>query len=78
MIRRASGILVLLCVIAGLAVVSASAPSRADDPPPRKAPKGPKQVKIGKITWYVSYDDAARVARKANKPLWLHFGENPG
>ena len=35
-------------------------------------------VKIGDITWYTNYDEAMAIARKQNKPLWLHFGENPG
>lgn len=37
-----------------------------------------KQVEIGAITWYVEYDDALEVAQREGKPLWLHFGENPG
>jgi hypothetical protein len=35
-------------------------------------------VRIGAIDWYTDYDQAMAVARKAGKPLWLHFGENPG
>ena len=35
-------------------------------------------VKIGEVTWYTNYDEAMTIARKQNKPLWLHFGENPG
>lgn len=35
-------------------------------------------VTIGGITWYTDYDHALKAARKANKPLFLHFGENPG
>lgn len=38
----------------------------------------PKQVKIGGIEWYVDYDAAQKIAKEQNKPLWLHFGENPG
>ena len=38
----------------------------------------PKQVKIGGIQWYVDYDAALKIAQKENKPLWVHFGENPG
>lgn len=37
-----------------------------------------KQVKIGGIKWYVNYDAALKVAKQKNKPIWLHFGENPG
>ena len=36
------------------------------------------QVTIGDVQWYTNYDEAMKVARKVNKPLWLHFGENPG
>ncbi len=35
-------------------------------------------VTIGQIQWYTDYDEALVVARQQNKPLWLHFGENPG
>ena len=35
-------------------------------------------VVIGKVTWYTDYDRALLVAREKKKPLWLHFGENPG
>lgn len=38
----------------------------------------PKKVKIGGIEWYVDYDVALKIAQKENKPMWLHFGENPG
>lgn len=38
----------------------------------------PKQVKIGGIQWYVNYDAAQKIAKEKNKPMWLHFGENPG
>jgi hypothetical protein len=38
----------------------------------------PRQVKIGGIQWYVDYDAAQKIAQTKNKPLWLHFGENPG
>ena len=36
------------------------------------------QVTIGGINWYVNYDEALQVAKQENKPIWLHFGENPG
>ena len=35
-------------------------------------------VKIGEVTWYTDYDQALKIARESHKPLWLHFGENPG
>jgi hypothetical protein len=33
---------------------------------------------IGQIRWYTDYDEALVVARQQKKPLWLHFGEDPG
>ena len=39
---------------------------------------GAATVRIGSIDWYVNYDQALEVARESGKPLWLHFGENPG
>lgn len=38
----------------------------------------PGLERIGEIDWYTDYDQALQVARRENKPLWLHFGENPG
>lgn len=35
-------------------------------------------VRIGSINWYVNYDDALADAKRTNRPVWLHFGENPG
>lgn len=37
-----------------------------------------KTVRIGSIDWYVNYDEALADARRTNRPVWLHFGENPG
>lgn len=37
-----------------------------------------KTVKIGEITWYTDYSQAMAKARELGRPLWLHFGENPG
>lgn len=36
------------------------------------------KVTIGKIEWYKDYADALAASNKQNKPIWLHFGENPG
>lgn len=36
------------------------------------------QVVIGDVSWYVDYDAAVAIARAADRPLWVHFGENPG
>jgi len=35
-------------------------------------------VRIGEIDWYVNYEDAMAAAKASNRPVWLHFGENPG
>ena len=70
---------ILIVLAALLAVALAFRAAAKDDPPkPEPKPKKPKTVTIGKVTWYVSYDAALKVAKKAKKPLWLHFGENPG
>lgn len=37
-----------------------------------------KTVRIGAIDWYVKYEDAMAAAKESNRPIWLHFGENPG
>jgi hypothetical protein len=54
-------------------IVHANSNNDADD----KNAK-PKQVKIGGIDWYVDYDAALKIAKQKKKPIWLHFGENPG
>ena len=35
-------------------------------------------VRIGSIDWYVNYEDAMAEAKRSKRPVWLHFGENPG
>ena len=47
------------------------APTSADAPPAG-------QVRIGDIDWYEDYAAALAYAKQADKPLWVHFGENPG
>ena len=42
----------------------------------RLAPPG--DVKIGRIDGYTDYDPARDVGKLYGKPLFLHFGENPG
>jgi hypothetical protein len=37
-----------------------------------------QQIRIGGISWYTDYDAALRLAQREHRPLWLHFGENPG
>lgn len=34
--------------------------------------------RIGDVYWYTDFDAAVQVARAAGKPLWVHFGEDPG
>ncbi|MEW6279456.1 MAG: hypothetical protein AB1758_12575 [Candidatus Eremiobacterota bacterium] len=52
--------------ILALLLLAMTLPSRADT------------VRIGGIDWQTDYDQAVQVARREGKPLWLHFGENPG
>lgn len=35
-------------------------------------------TRIGAICWTTDFSAALEVARRENKPLWMHFGENPG
>ncbi len=56
-------LLLLLCISIGLLAA-----------PKKKA----TTAKIGKIVWMTDYDQALIRAKKEKKPLWLHFGENPG
>ena len=43
-----------------------------------EADGNPKTRKIGQIEWFLDYDEAMKVAKEKNRPLWLHFGEHPG
>jgi hypothetical protein len=45
---------------------------------PRDPGSATEQVTIGDVTWYVDYAAALQVGRDQDKPLWVHFGENPG
>lgn len=48
-------------------------------PPTKKTAAAPQgAVKIGRIHWFSDYDRAKAVAKRVGKPLYLHFGENPG
>lgn len=44
----------------------------------KKDEKAPQKVMIGGVEWYVDYNAALKIAQEENKPMWLHFGENPG
>lgn len=59
--------------LASIAVALLAAGVLAADPKPE-----PKMVTIGKIKWHVDYDAALAAAKREGKPLWVHFGENPG
>lgn len=41
-------------------------------------PTDAERVEIGGVSWYVDYEAAVAIARAEGKPLWVHFGENPG
>lgn len=47
-------------------------------PDPGTPGAGAEQVRIGSVAWYVDYEAAVAAAREADKPLWVHFGEDPG
>ena len=49
-----------------------------DDRPDGAAAANATQVPIGDVLWYVDYEAALAVARQEDKPLWVHFGEDPG
>ena len=55
---------------------------RMESQPPPTEPAGSTagahQVVIGEVLWYVDYDAAVDIAVAEDKPLWVHFGENPG
>ena len=65
----------MLCVGCSITGPALAGGSRTDDD--EKVDK-PKQVKIGGIQWFVDYDAALKIAKTRQKPIWLHFGENPG
>lgn len=66
--------LALLCLIgAGLIGLTVAQAQKAVD-----KPVGKSKAVIGKITWHTDYDAALALAKKENRPVWLHFGENPG
>ncbi len=60
----------LAALLLGLTACS----TRAQDG--RELPEG--MVRIGDVAWHADYDAAREVAVREGKPLWVHFGENPG
>ena len=47
-------------------------------PAPSSKSTNAETVRIGSIDWYVKYEDALAEAKRSSRPIWLHFGENPG
>ncbi len=37
-----------------------------------------ERIPIGDVSWFTDYDAAVAHARAEQKPLWMHFGEDPG
>ena len=64
----------------GALLTSATLVGCSATPEPVAAPlsTNAETVRIGSIDWYVNYDDALADAKQTNRPVWLHFGENPG
>jgi len=59
-------------VVIGMVVTGCRSPSTDDET------VAAEQVLIGGVLWYVDYDAALEIARREDKALWVHFGENPG
>jgi hypothetical protein len=74
--RRRGARLSALALSLGLLASACRMESSTDATPPTAPVSG--QVLIGDVSWYVDYEDAVTVARREDKPLWVHFGENPG
>jgi len=55
-----------------------TSPSTAPDASDASDAPAAEQVLIGDVNWYVDYDAALAIAHEVDKPLWVHFGENPG
>lgn len=66
----------LLVLLPALALLLACRAGGPESPP--EDPAAPDTVRIGGIDWYEDYDAALVVASRLEKPLWVHFGENPG
>lgn len=82
---RRTAALALTLLLAACSMDSAdpppAEPSPSDPPasaaPQGDAPAGPTAV-IGAVTWQTDYPGAVALAVAADKPLWVHFGEDPG
>ncbi|MCA8940044.1 MAG: hypothetical protein KDB07_09555 [Planctomycetes bacterium] len=64
--------LLLLALIFGLFTSFANAADAA-----RTNPKETRS-EYGDVSWYTNLDDAIKVAKEANKPIFLQFQEIPG
>ena len=72
---------VALAMISGCAGSNQTALKTEADISSVPAPQPPtdaESVRIGSIHWYVNYEDAMAEAKRSGRPVWLHFGENPG
>lgn len=65
-----------------LALHFAACHTDASGPPAPTMPQASTTVHeltpIGSVLWHTDYDAAVEVARAEGKPLWVHFGEDPG
>jgi len=64
---RILGTGLLLAVSSGLACHATEEGSEADE-----------LRRIGAVDWYLDYDRGRRAALELERPLWVHFGEDPG
>ncbi len=70
-----------LAIAASLGTLAACHQAPENDlvePAPETAVDSDSAVTIGSVRWFVDYEQAVRVAKEQGKPLWVHFGENPG
>lgn len=71
----------LAVLVASLAAASACHTDPAAPPAPTMSPAPAathELTPIGDLLWHTDYDAAVEVARAEGKPLWVHFGEDPG
>lgn len=67
----------MVAVVTGFAAQACQMESNTNEPSDA-AELAAEQVRIGGMMWYVDYEAAVGIARKQDKSLWVHFGENPG
>lgn len=66
----------VLAAVVAAALVACHAQTPPSDVMPASQPTS--MVTIGGIEWHTDYDVAQADAVRRDKPLLLHFGENPG